>query len=61
MSCSGEEQEKLLSLLEQEEAKKRNSSRTLKDERNGGRLGLVIRPLSVREPVCLNVTLTSSQ
>ncbi|XP_056270199.1 R3H domain-containing protein 4 isoform X1 [Pseudoliparis swirei] len=34
MSCSGEEQEKLLSLLEQEEAKKRNSSRTLKDERN---------------------------
>ncbi|TNN27399.1 R3H domain-containing protein 4 [Liparis tanakae] len=50
MSCSGEEQEKLLSLLEQEEAKKKKSSRPLKDERNGGRPGLVVRPLAVLNP-----------
>ncbi|KAI3368632.1 hypothetical protein L3Q82_025635, partial [Scortum barcoo] len=34
MNCSGEEQERLLSLLEEEGAKKKNSSRLLKDERN---------------------------
>lgn len=34
MNCSGEEQERLLSLLEQEEAKKKNTNRPLKDERN---------------------------
>ncbi|XP_034387100.1 R3H domain-containing protein 4 [Cyclopterus lumpus] len=34
MNCSGEEQEKLLSLLEQEEAKKKITKRPLKDERN---------------------------
>nr|XP_020467686.1 R3H domain-containing protein 4 [Monopterus albus] len=32
MNCSGEEQERLLSLLEQEEAKKKNTSRLLKDQ-----------------------------
>lgn len=35
MNCSGEEQERLLSLLEQEEAKKKTASRLPKDERNG--------------------------
>ncbi|XP_031715269.1 R3H domain-containing protein 4 isoform X2 [Anarrhichthys ocellatus] len=34
MNCSGEEQERLLSLLEQEVAKKKNTNRPLKDERN---------------------------
>ncbi|XP_008277591.1 R3H domain-containing protein 4 [Stegastes partitus] len=34
MNCSGEEQEKLLSLLEREEAKKKNANRLLKDQRN---------------------------
>ncbi|XP_068591017.1 R3H domain-containing protein 4 isoform X2 [Cebidichthys violaceus] len=34
MNCSGEEQERLLSLLEQEVAKKKNANRPLKDERN---------------------------
>ncbi|KAM9385090.1 R3H domain-containing protein 4 [Pholidichthys leucotaenia] len=34
MNCSGEEQERLLSLLEQEEAKKKNANRLLKDQRN---------------------------
>lgn len=35
MNCSGEEQERLLSLLEQEGAKKKNTNRLPKDERNG--------------------------
>uniref|UniRef100_A0A673C938 R3H domain containing 4 n=1 Tax=Sphaeramia orbicularis TaxID=375764 RepID=A0A673C938_9TELE len=35
MNCSGEEQERLLSLLEQEDAKKKQSTRLLKDQRNG--------------------------
>uniref|UniRef100_A0A8D3DG28 R3H domain containing 4 n=1 Tax=Scophthalmus maximus TaxID=52904 RepID=A0A8D3DG28_SCOMX len=34
MNCSGEEQERLLSLLEQDEAKKKTLSRLLKDPRN---------------------------
>uniref|UniRef100_A0A673CAZ3 R3H domain containing 4 n=1 Tax=Sphaeramia orbicularis TaxID=375764 RepID=A0A673CAZ3_9TELE len=34
MNCSGEEQERLLSLLEQEDAKKKQSTRLLKDQRN---------------------------
>lgn len=34
MNCSGEEQERLLSLLEQEEAKQKNANRLLKDQRN---------------------------
>ncbi|XP_029002819.1 R3H domain-containing protein 4 [Betta splendens] len=34
MNCSGEEQERLLSLLEQEEAKQKSTSRLLKDQRN---------------------------
>ncbi|XP_028260595.1 R3H domain-containing protein 4 [Parambassis ranga] len=34
MNCSGEEQERLLCLLEQEEAKKKNTNRLLKDQRN---------------------------
>ncbi|KAK5869727.1 hypothetical protein PBY51_024425 [Eleginops maclovinus] len=34
MNCSGEEQERLLSLLELEGAKKKNTSNPLKDERN---------------------------
>ncbi|XP_023147406.1 R3H domain-containing protein 4 [Amphiprion ocellaris] len=34
MNCSGEEQERLLSLLELEEAKKKNANRLLKDQRN---------------------------
>lgn len=34
MNCSGEEQERLLSLLEQEGAKKKNATQLLKDERN---------------------------
>ncbi|XP_029285307.1 R3H domain-containing protein 4 [Cottoperca gobio] len=34
MNCSGEEQERLLSLLEQEEAKKKTVNRLRKDERN---------------------------
>ncbi|XP_030288555.1 R3H domain-containing protein 4 isoform X2 [Sparus aurata] len=34
MNCSGEEQERLLSLLEQEVAKKKTASRLPKDERN---------------------------
>lgn len=35
MNCSGEEQERLLSLLELEEAKKKNTNQLLKDQRNG--------------------------
>lgn len=35
MNCSGEEQEKLLCLLEEEDAKKKNTNRLLKDQRNG--------------------------
>lgn len=42
MNCSGEEQERLLSLLEQEGAKKKNTNRLLKDERNGERLPFVL-------------------
>lgn len=42
MNCSGEEQERLLSLLEQEGAKKKNTSRLLKDQRNGERLTFVL-------------------
>lgn len=34
MNCSGEEQERLLSLLEEEEAKKKDTSRPIKDQRN---------------------------
>ncbi|XP_026199723.1 R3H domain-containing protein 4 [Anabas testudineus] len=34
MNCSGEEQEKLLCLLEEEDAKKKNTNRLLKDQRN---------------------------
>ncbi|XP_019220789.2 LOW QUALITY PROTEIN: R3H domain-containing protein 4-like [Oreochromis niloticus] len=34
MNCSGEEQERLLSLLELEEAKKKNTNQLLKDQRN---------------------------
>lgn len=34
MNCSGEEQERLLSLLEQD-ARKKNTSRFFKDQRNG--------------------------
>lgn len=34
MKCSGEEQERLLSLLEEEGAKKKTANRPLKDERN---------------------------
>lgn len=34
MNCSGEEQERLLSLLELEEAKKKNANRLFKDQRN---------------------------
>lgn len=35
MNCSGEEQERLLSLLEREGAKKKTTTKLLKDERNG--------------------------
>lgn len=38
MNCSGEEQERLLSLLEEEGAKKKNTSRFPKDGRNGDHL-----------------------
>ncbi|XP_041861163.1 R3H domain-containing protein 4 [Melanotaenia boesemani] len=34
MNCSGEEQERLLFLLEQEEAKRKNTNQLLKDQRN---------------------------
>ncbi|XP_029939837.1 R3H domain-containing protein 4 [Salarias fasciatus] len=34
MNCSGEEQERLLSLLEQEGAKKKNANQLVKDQRN---------------------------
>ncbi|XP_013862742.1 R3H domain-containing protein 4 [Austrofundulus limnaeus] len=34
MNCSGEEQERLLSLLEQEEARRKNTNQHLKDQRN---------------------------
>lgn len=37
MNCSGEEQERLLSLLEEEGAKKKSASRLPKDGRNGDR------------------------
>lgn len=37
MNCSGEEQERLLSLLEEEGAKKKSASRLSKDGRNGDR------------------------
>lgn len=43
MNCSGEEQERLLSLLEQEGAKKKNTTRPDKDERNGERLTCLLR------------------
>lgn len=35
MNCSGEEQERLLSLLEEEGARKKSASRLPKDGRNG--------------------------
>lgn len=38
MNCSGEEQERLLSLLEEEGVKKKNTSRLPKDGRNGDHL-----------------------
>lgn len=37
MNVPGEEQERLLSLLEEEEAKRRSTNRLLKDHRNGER------------------------
>lgn len=42
MNCSGEEQERLLSLLEEEGAKKKNTSRLPKDGRNGDRLFVLV-------------------
>lgn len=45
MNCSGEEQERLLTLLEREGAKRKSASRPPKDERNGeppGRLWRVV-------------------
>lgn len=39
MNCSGEEQERLLSLLEKEGAKKKHAAGLRKDQRNGERLG----------------------
>ena len=47
MNCSGEEQERLLSLLEQEEAKKKDTARPLKDQRNGERLSVSVCELLV--------------
>lgn len=41
MNCSGEDQERLLSLLEREGAKKKNANRLPEDERNGECLRLL--------------------
>lgn len=42
MNCSGEEQERLLSLLEEEGAKKKSASRLPKDGRNGDRPSVLV-------------------
>ncbi|MEQ2161028.1 hypothetical protein GOODEAATRI_005433, partial [Goodea atripinnis] len=42
MNCSGEEQDRLLSLLEHEGAKRKNANQLLKDHRNGEPLRLFI-------------------
>lgn len=52
MNCSGEEQERLLSLLEQEEARRKKTNQNLKDQRNGEPLGL-FRLFIVYTAVCL--------
>ncbi|KAF3835268.1 hypothetical protein F7725_027826 [Dissostichus mawsoni] len=58
MNCSGEEQEKLLSLLELEGAKKKSTSGPLKDERNGEHLGFFERLLL--HAVCQYMELVSA-
>lgn len=40
MNCSGEEQERLLSLLEKEDASKKATNRLHKDHKNGERIQL---------------------
>lgn len=57
MNCSGEEQERLLSLLEQEEARNKSPKWPLGDKRNGERLApcsFVSWLLGVRAPIGLD-------